>query len=170
PGRRPPGGGGRCRGPAGEAPRGGFPIGKGCPDVLGGVDGWIRSDRPPRSPMHSARRNAPPGVYRDDRPAGRLDGIGELGRQGLQHCAHSYLRHRRASVSALVSEYGGLPSRAASAERARVGAPFERLEPLQVFDKILLLLVAEAQLEERVVMGHHIEQRREATVVIEPTL
>src|SRR5205823_12460815 len=42
---------------------------------------------------------------------------------------------------------------------------FERLEPLQVFDKILLLLVAEAQLEERVVMGHHIEQRREATVV-----
>src|SRR5258708_5384831 len=46
----------------------------------------------------------------------------------------------------------------------------DALKSLPVFDKILLLSVAEAQLEERVVMGHHIEQRREAAVVIEPAL
>src|SRR5438094_366960 len=56
------------------------------------------------------------------------------------------------------------------ATRTRESCENGALEPLQVFDKILLLLVAEAQLEERVVMGHHIEQRREPAVVIEPAL
>src|ERR1051325_11895949 len=58
----------------------------------------------------------------------------------------------------------------ASLEGSPSGAKLESgaLKPLQVFDKILLLLVAEAQLEELVVMGHHIEQRRETAVVIEP--
>ena len=86
----------------GETRRGGRAIGEGQRDILVAVDRVIRRHDHPRLPMHAARWNAPPGVYRDDRSAGRLYGIGELGRKGLQHSAHRYLRHRRASAPAHV--------------------------------------------------------------------
>src|SRR5437763_2870223 len=82
------------------------------------------------------------------------------------------LRVVRGRSSALILLRPTCPVESATTFPTSSGAKLESgaLEPLQVFDKILLLLVAEAQLEECVVMGHHIEQRREAAVVIEPAL
>src|SRR5207247_7821760 len=82
------------------------------------------------------------------------------------------LRVVRGRSSALILLRPTCPVESATTFPTSSGAKLESgaLEPLQVFDKILLLLVAEAQLEQCVVMGHHIEQRREAAVVIEPAL
>ena len=90
-----------------EARRGSRPIGKRHGDVLVAVDCVMRRDDHPRSPMDAARGDAPSRVYRDHRPASGLHGLGELGRKGLQHCGHVWLRYGRASAPAHVDRSMG---------------------------------------------------------------
>ena len=75
------------------------PVGKCHRDAFFTVDRVMRGDDHARPPVNAARRNAPSRVYRDNRSAGRLDRSRELGRKGLQDCAHGFLRHH-ADVSA----------------------------------------------------------------------